>query len=411
MKLLQVDTLEEARAKLKAALGGEKLKTEISELKRGAGRYLAENIYAGESVPAFARSTVDGYAVRASNTAGASESLPVFLRSVGEVELGKTAAVALADGQCAYVPTGGMLPEGADAMAMVEYCEHFSEDELAVYASMAVGDNVVAVGEDMGQGKLVLPRGTRLRPQEIGVLAALGVTRIPVCVPWSVTIISTGDELVDPGAEPALGQVRDINTYGLYSQAAAYGMEVRNCFVLKDEEGLLEETARRAMEDSDLVLISGGSSQGKKDVTCQVIDKLASQGVFTHGLALKPGKPTILGYDRPSGTLFMGLPGHPVAAMLVFELLAGWLWRDETGAKEPPAATAVISTNLPSAPGRRTCQLIQLEKNGPGLPKAVPILGKSGLIFTLSRADGYVEIPENQEGLKAGEQVEIHLLL
>lgn len=270
-----------------------------------------------------------------------------------------------------------------------------------------MGANIVEAGDDMKEGEIVLKKGTRLAPASIGVLASLGITRVRAYRPWRITVISTGDELVAPWEKPKPGQVRDINTYGIYAMAEKLGFQVLGHAVLKDERKLLFDTAKQAMAGSDIVVVSGGSSQGKKDETNSVIDELASEGAFTHGLALKPGKPTILGYDRPSKTLLAGFPGHPTAAMLVFELLIGWLWRAVTGEKAPYPWTAEISTNLPAAPGKLTCQLVHLERGEEGRLLACPVFGRSGLISTLSRADGYILIEENKEGLKKGEQVSV----
>ncbi|MEG0903749.1 MAG: molybdopterin molybdotransferase MoeA [Lachnospiraceae bacterium] len=410
MKLLKVDTVDSAREKLRTVLCDAESKTMVKNLHQALGCYLSKDIYALEPVPTFRRSTVDGYAVKADQTGGASESLPVFLKLIGEVNMGDPALEKLQSGQCIYVPTGGMIPDGADAMIMVEYCEPFSQDQIAMYTSVAVGTGVVEIGEDMKKGQLVLPKGTILRPQEIGALAALGETEVAVFAPWKITIISTGDELIPPAEVPRNGQVRDINTYGIQAQAEKYHMDIINCFVLKDEPMQLKEKVQHALNSSDVVVISGGSSQGKKDATHQVIDEVASEGAFTHGLALKPGKPTILGYDKPTNTILAGLPGHPAAAMLVFELLIGWLFKERTGARIEPTVMGYLSINLPGAPGRRTCQLVQLKKRADGKQEVVPVFGKSGMISILTRADGYILIEENQEGLQKGEEVEVFLI-
>lgn len=239
MKLLHVDTVEQARDKVKAVLSEKGMEVLECGLTEALGKVLAEDIYAGEPVPAFRRSTVDGYAVRHQDTGGASESLPVFLNITGEVVMGQEALMGIHPGECVYVPTGGMLPEGADAMVMVEYCELFSKKEAAIYQSVPQGANVVQPGDDMKTGELVLPRGTLLRAQEIGALAAPG-------------------EILRPG------QVRDINTYSLCAQAEQMGFEVREHFVLKDDRTLLRDTIRKAMEHSDIVAVSGGEFSGQK---------------------------------------------------------------------------------------------------------------------------------------------------
>lgn len=294
-------------------------------------------------------------------------------------------------------------------MVMVEYCEPFSASEIAVYTSVASGAGVVRIGEDMKKGEAVLTAGRKLRPQDIGALAALGKTMIPVYRPWRVTVLSTGDELIEPSKKPMPGQIRDINTYGLCAQAEQEGMEIVAFHIVPDVREELKKRIEEAKSTSDLIVMSGGSSQGKKDMTAEVIGEMASEGVFTHGLALKPGKPTILGYDRESHTIMAGLPGHPAAAMLVFEQLLLWLFREKTGQGEMVRIQAKIETNVAGAPGKRTCQLVKVETADTGEVKAIPVFGKSGMITTLTRADGYVVLEENQEGLKAGETVLVHL--
>ncbi len=409
MKLFTVDTIEEAREKILQAMKGKTIGTERVPLHSACGRILAEDISSDENLPAFNRSTVDGYAVRAADTSLASESIPVFLTLTGEVEMGRKSTKPIEQGECVYVPTGGMLPEGADAMVMVEYCECFDETGVAISDSVSPGRNIIFAGEDARAGEIVLSKGTYIRPLEIGVLAEVGVIDPMVYVPFDMTLISIGDELVDPGTVPALGEIRDINTYSISALARKAGCNVINTYMLLDDEMLLKDTIAGAMKNSDIVVVSGGSSQGIKDATARVIDELASRGVLTHGLAIKPGKPTITGYDDVSQTLLIGLPGHPVSAIMVFEMILSWLWDTLTPPRGVPSIEASIDRNLPGAPGKDTLQMVKLtEVNGRYI--ACPIFGKSGNITRLSIADGYVVIPRNKEGLKAGEAVRVQLL-
>ncbi|MEG0157068.1 MAG: molybdopterin molybdotransferase MoeA [Anaerovoracaceae bacterium] len=411
MELLTVDKVEEAREKLAKAAEGLKLKTEAVHVSQSIGRVLAKDVVAMEPVPAFAKSTVDGYAVIAQNTQGVTESIPVFLEVIEEVEIGTAPKKTVAPGQCIYVPTGGMLPEGADAMVMVEFCEAFDEKNIAVYDGVSPGRNVIQAGEDVKKDQCFLKKGTLIRPQEVGVLAATGYEQVEVFSPMHVTIVSTGDELVPVEAAPAPGQIRDINTYAIEAMCKKYGFFVQRKFVLKDEEPLLTKTVAEAMNTSDLVVVSGGSSQGKKDITAKVLDKLARPGVFTHGIALKPGKPTILGYDEDSQTVLMGLPGHPVAAMIVFEFFAVWLLREKTGQAPPKEIVAKITENVAGGNGRASCLMVALteEVQGSGYT-AKPVLGKSGLITTLTGACGYTFIETNKEGIRAEETIRVTLL-
>lgn len=409
MEFLKVDSLSQAREKLFKAAGEKLAQTEIVDTGDAVGRCLAEDIYCPEMVPDFRRSTVDGYAVIAKDTQGAGESIPVFLNIVEEISIGTPASHVIKSGECAYVPTGGMVPDGADAMVMVEYTELFDEECAAVYNAVSSGRNVVQIGEDAEKDSLLLKKGTVLNAGSIGVLASIGKAQVKVFKPWKLTIVSTGDELASMGSEKKPGEVYDVNTYAIRALAQEQGMEIAETFVLRDDEALLEETLRHALDTSDIVAVSGGSSQGKKDMTAQIIDKIAVPGVWTHGIALKPGKPTIVGMDEPSKTLLIGLPGHPVAAMMVFKLLVIWLKRTVFGEKETIKIPAVMESNVPGAPGRAACQMVKLIQGEQGYI-ARPVFGKSGLMSTLTQADGYVMLEINQEGLKTGETVYVELL-
>ena len=407
MKLLAVDTIEEARQKLLACVSRWNIPIEKKKADEILGRVLAEDICAPEDIPSFRRSTVDGYAVVAADTAGAGEAIPVFLKLRGSVEMGKPASFGIGRGECAYVPTGGMIPSGADAMVMVEYSEILG-GEIALYDNAATGSNVVRIGEDAQQGSILLPRGTVIRPQHIGALAACGIVEAPVYAPLRLAIISSGDELVDPSTSPGPCEIRDINTLALAALAKESGYCVTETQTLHDDARLLETAVRNAMEANDVVVLSGGSSQGAKDVTEQVLSSVAEPGVFTHGLAIKPGKPTILGYDEKTKTVLAGLPGHPVSALLVFRVLLSWLARQLVGQKEPLPVPAKLSCNLASAPGRSTYQPVTLRLES-GEFVAEPVYGKSGMISTLTAADGYIVIDMHKEGAKKGEAVQVFL--
>ena len=408
MEFLNVDSVDSAREKLLSSVKGWLASTERLPLNQACGRILAQDAVAGEDIPSFRRSTVDGYAVISEDTAAAGNSIPVLLTERGQVEMGKPAPMTLGQGECAEVPTGGMVPEGADAVSMVEYTELFSIAGVMVYESVAYGENVVQIGEDAKAGGLLLRRGRRLLPQDIGALAAAGITTVHVYIPPSMTVLSTGDELTPPEKAPSPGQVRDVNTYALTALAERNGFHVVGASVLRDDESVLEQALREAMKASDIVIVSGGSSQGQKDITKKVIDRVSAPGVYTHGMAIKPGKPTILGCDDASQTLLVGLPGHPVSAMMVFELLLGWLLREITGSSQAPAIPAQLADNAASSPGRLTCWPVKLEWAETGY-MAYPVYGKSGLITTLTKADGYFLIERDTEGLRAGQAVLVHL--
>ena len=408
MKLLTVDTISQAQDKLYGYAQHILPKTEKITIENAVGRILAQDAFAQENVPSFYRSTVDGYAVKATDTQGASESIPTFLRVVEEVAIGFSAKSTIRSGECAYVPTGGMLPAGADAMVMIEYTEMFSSDEIAVYESVAKGKCVVTPGEDIMQGATVVKKGTRLKAEHIGALASAGVWEIEVYVPWRVSIISTGDELIAPYDNLASGQVRDVNTWSLNALAADCGFDVVKCIKVKDDETLFRAELEKAKADSDVVLTSGGSSQGKKDMTNDVMDSVCDQGTFTHGLSIKPGKPTILAFDKESATFMIGLPGHPVASLTVFQALLVNLWKGVTGQPQQKPMPAKMETNVAGAPGKTTFMLAKTYINDNGEIIAKPVLAKSGLINSMVDTDGYIEIDMNKEGLKKGETVFVH---
>ncbi len=407
MELLKVDTLEQAREKLKEKVPRDWLRTYEVPIGEALGRTLAEDILCKSDIPDFRRSTVDGYAVRSKDTMGAGESIPVFLKIIEEVAIGTEAKSEILPGTCAYVPTGGMLPDGADSCVMTEYCEELDKETVAVYQSVSPNKFIVNIGEDHTAGSLLLKKGTMLRPQEIGAMAANGMTRVKVFEPWRVTVISTGDELVSPGGSLTKGKIFDINTHALSALAKKHGFEVIGAQAVADDEELLRAVISEAIQKSDLVAISGGSSKGKKDITAKLIDELSSPGVFTHGLAIKPGKPTILGLDESGRTLLVGLPGHPVAAMAVFEMLPVWLKKYLQEEKPVLKIPASLSGNVPGTPGRQMLVFVQLEEEG-ATYTATPIFGKSGLISTITSADGYAVLDLNREGLKSGEKIWVH---
>ena len=408
MDFLKVDTLKEATEKLHEAAKSFLPKTVNVSLEDVLGKVLAQDVVSVENVPSFRRSTVDGYACVSKDTAAASESIPIFLTIKDEVQMGGIADVAITSGECVKIPTGGMLPQGADSVVMFEYCELFGTDSIAAYKGVGGGENVVQIGEDIKVGQVVLPRGKKIKAHDIGALAAIGVFNVNVFAPITLTIISTGDELALDDKELALGKVRDINSYSLAALAEEKGFVVVSKIVVKDEEEAFTAAIKNAMGCSDIIAISGSTSQGDKDMSAKIINRLAEPGVLTHGIAIKPGKPTILGHDSASNTLFMGLPGHPVAAIMVFELMVEGLRRKLTSLPKKLPIPASLSINVPSSPGRVTLYACVLELSE-GKYTATPLFGKSGLISILANATGYFLIDRDTEGLKQGEMVFVHM--
>ncbi len=396
-------------------------KTETVNYKEGLNRVLAENIYAPENLPPFTRSTVDGFAVRAADTAGASASLPAYLEVAGEVLMGEKTDISVNSGEAVQVATGGMLPAGADAVIMVEYTEYLDDRTIETASAVAAGENVVWKGEDIKEGELLLPEGHFLRPQDIGVLAGLGIIDISVYEKPEVSIISTGDELVSPETIPTPGQIRDINSYTLGSTIENCGGIVKYVGIITDSFSHLKEAVKTSLT-SDLVLISGGSSVGVKDMTIDVLNSLGEPGVLLHGISIKPGKPTILAVI--GGTPVVGLPGHPASSWTITFNIVRPLIMLLAGRHLKPAGDiytdlnltenkvqAVLARNLVSDKGREEYVPVKLilNKNNNDKPKyrAEPITGKSSLITTLVQSDGFIKIDTFKEGLDNEEEVEV----
>jgi molybdopterin molybdotransferase len=379
------------------------------QIQDALGMVLAEDVISDEQVPAFSRSTVDGYAVRAKDTFGASESLPAFLDITGKIEMGKPAHVPLHEGQAQYIPTGGMLPDGADSIVMIEYVEEIGQ-LLNVFKQVAPGENIISAGEDVQVGSRIMQAGRRLRPQDQGVLSAIGKTEVLVFPRPVVGILSTGDEIVSPDkVELAPGEIRDINSVTIGSAARQYGADVIYAGIVKDDYEEFYQRAKQLFEHVDFLLLSGGSSVGTRDYTVQVLDALGDPGVLVHGVSIKPGKPTIVALA--SGKPLMGLPGHPASALIIFDLFAIPIMERLEGLVSGTADRRIqarISRNIPSAVGRSDYIRVKLEQRGDEW-WATPVFGKSGLITTLVDADGIVEIAEPKEGILQGDTVKVKL--
>ena len=425
-----VKTVDQARDILFKAWKVKPLDIEEVHITAAAGRVLARDILACEDVPPFARSTVDGYAVMAKDTFGATEALPAILEIVEDIRMGAIAEKNLLSGQAARIPTGGSLPCGADACVMIEHTDLLDDRIVLVKKPVAPGENVIHKGEDVTSGETLLLTGRVLRAFEIGALAALGHVTVPVFRRPRVAILSTGDEIVPPDKIPGPGQIRDINTYSLAASALSCGAIPITLGISSDTYEDVRQPLEEALDTADLLVVSGGSSVGTRDVVVQVISDLGPPGVLVHGVALKPGKPTILGICRDKPVF--GLPGHPVSALTVFSLFVKpavvRLYEKSSASTahntRPGSETAFdlhfdflsrektvmarLSRNISSAPGREDHIRVRLRLEN-GEFWADPVLGKSGLISTLLKSHGEVVIPLEYEGLKAGSLVEVRL--
>lgn len=406
MDLFNVLTVKDTRKVIDDNFSLE-LEEETVSLLEAAGRILSQDVVAPDNVPDFRRSTVDGYAVYSRDVYGASDSMQSMLDLKGEVLMGCEAPGEIAmPGQCYYVPTGGMLPKGADSVVMIEYTEKLDDSTILASKSASPGENVVEIGEDIKKGEAVIKTGTKLRAYEIGVLASLGITRVNVINKPRIGIISTGDEVVPPEEEIKPGQIRDINTYLLYSLIEEQGCTPVKFGLIKDDYNLLKNAVDTAVKQCDIVLISGGSSVGKKDNTVSVIDDLGDEGVLVHGISVKPGKPTIIGKSK--GKIIFGLPGHPLACAVIFQVMVKYYIEKITNNKEKSyPVTCTFKINYHKAKGREEYLPVTIEDDGQSLT-ACPVFGKSGLITGFSKAWGYIRIERNEEGIREGQTVSVY---
>lgn len=410
MELLKVEKLKDAQDKLysKCIESGFCVEKCFVDIKESLGMIVANDVKSCRNVPSFRRSTVDGYAVFSSDLGGASESAPSFLMVIGESKMGISCDFKINHGECVYVPTGAMVPDGADAVVMVEWVENFTDNKIAIYQSIASGKNIVNIGDDNKEGDILLYKGNKITVSDIGLLSSNGIKKVEVFKPFDISIISTGDEIVDIDKEKKEAEIYDINSYTLEAECKKNLYNIKNINLLKDDKELLKEKIANDMKISNVVVISGGSSKGKKDSTAASIDELCSSGVLVHGIAVKPGKPTIIGYDEKTNCVVIGLPGHPIAAVLLFRLLVVFLYSKLTGYDKFENKIKVkgkLSENIMQSQGRTTFQLVNIDDKY----NVRPIFAKSGLINAMSKADGYIVIDENCEGLNVGEEVNVFL--
>jgi molybdopterin molybdotransferase len=375
-------------------------------------RVLAEDIISPINLPGFPRSTVDGFALKAKDTYGASEKNPSILRMVGEIPMGQVSDIEVKDGEAVKVATGGMVPKGADAVEMVEYTEWVDSHTLHAFKPLSPLENVIQVGEDVKAGEAVLYRGHWVRPQDIGLMAGIGKTEVFVYLRPKVGILSSGDEIVPIEKTPFPGEVRDINRYTIVSMVKEAGAIPIFLGIAKDQFDDLKEKIESGLRESDMVVITGGSSVGTMDLAEEVLQSLPGTEVLAHGVSIRPGKPTLLA--DINGKPFLGLPGHPVSTMVIFHLFGKPILKILSGLSREGVwhqikIKAKASRNIPSAPGREDYVRVKLEEKD-GIFWAYPIFGKSGAISNLVNANGLIRIGINEEGLEEGEEAEVILI-
>ena len=403
--------VDAAKALLLAHLANCRPATERIPLAEALHRILAVAIIAAEDLPAHPRSVMDGYALRAADTFGAGESMPAYLQIKGSIAMGEMPTQVVSPGSCLAIATGGLMPEGSDAVVMLEHTVPVDAEMVEVVKAVGVGSNLIAVGDDIRCGEEALPLGHRLRPQDLGLLAGLGLNEVEVYRQVRVAVLSTGDEIVPHTTTPPPGKIRNINAIALAGQIRLQGAVVRDYGIVADQREILLPLLEQASRENDMVIFSGGSSVGIRDLGEEAIDHLGPPGILVHGVALRPGKPIIIGL---SGTKpIFGLPGHPVSAMVCCDLfvipaikaLSGQRTEDDIPA---PSLSARLDRNVNSAPGRRDVVRVRLYRRD-GILMASPVLGKSGAISTLSRAHGYFFIDEPSQGANQDSIIQVFL--
>lgn len=405
-ELKSYDNLKSTLISLVKPLG-----VETTEFEQAYGRILADDIKSPVNLPDFNRSTMDGFAVKSKDTFGASPSSPVYLKISGQVLMGESTDLSLKTGETAKIATGGMLPDASDAVVMVEDTNDVDSKTVEITRAVAPRENTVQIGADLKVDEIVLRKGQKLRSQDIGALAGLGITTLEVYRKPVASIISTGDEIVSPYENPKHGQIRDINTYSLYGLILGASAVPVKIGLIKDKVEELQSALESALSCSDLVLISGGSSVGTRDVTLDVIESFDEVELLAHGVSIKPGKPTIA---ATIGDKFVfGMPGNPVSIMIIFELLVKPVLQKMQGIVLSPwsehSVKARLKTNLASDPGRDEYVRVRLLCSENDEWIAEPIIGKSAMISTMVKADGTIMAPVGVEGIEAEEEVVVRL--
>ena len=402
-------TLDQAK-KLIDDLGLEALDSEEISLKEAHGRILAEDVISSLDIPPFDRSTVDGYAVKAEDTYGAEENVPTYLGLVGAVNVGEPPIISISKGETVEIVTGAQIPDGADAVVMIEDTEK-KDSSIVVLRAVAKNENIMRKGSDIRKGETMLSKGQKLGSREIGVIAAIGRARMRVFIVPSVAVLSTGNEVTEPGHDLPPGRIYDINAYSLAGAVIESGGKPVNMGIAPDEENQLRETLKKALALADVVVTSAGVSVGPKDMLPQTIDALGKPGLLFSGIAVKPGKPTTMAIIGRKPVF--SLPGHPASALLIFHLITKPIIQKLAGRSSTEINTvkAIAGKRMFSAKGRRTFVMVNLCRDRLNRLVAEPVeTGASGAITTLAKADGYLEIPENLQFIDENEKVVVTLL-
>lgn len=407
MELFKVHSIENTKKKILEEFSDLKIETEEISIMESLNRVSSKVVESKINVPHFNRSTVDGYAVISSDVQGTSESMPMMLDIIGEIEMGKENNDVISSGQCMYVPTGGMLPKGADSVVMIEYAEIFSEKSIAIYKPVAIKENTMNIGDDVRINQEIIEKNQTIKSKDIGVLAAIGVKVIEVYKKPKVVLISTGDEIVDDIDNLKIGNVLDINTYTIANLLKASGAGSVKTYIVDDDYNKLKKAIISGIKEADLVIVSGGSSMGEKDNTAKIFDEVGDCGVFIHGISIKPGKPTIVA--RGDNIPLIGLPGQPVSAMVVYRVVVDFLMKNifKTIGLIEKKEKRILDRNVFASPGKDTYLMMRHYEEDGNL-FVTPVYGKSGMINSIAASTGYLIVNKDLEGYKKGEIVDFY---
>lgn len=408
MNFLNIVSLNDARSFVMAEKYRLVPSTLKKQIKDSLGHYTSKTIFSPIELPQFSRSTVDGYAVRVSDVSGASESIPSMLKICNEVKMGHEAIIPISRGETSYIPTGGMLPDNAEGVVMIEHTELLDASTVLIQKPLAFGENIIHRGDDLKLDEILMRVGHRIRGLDIGLLAGAGISKVEVFNPFKVVIMSTGDEIVDCNDDAKLGEIYDINGYALRGNVEELGCVVLQQSIIKDDFDSLKMAIESALTISDFIIISGGSSVGTRDFTQAVIESFNDGELLFHGISIKPGKPTMVG--AIGDKLVFCLPGHPTASALVFqELVKPYVLKGYEHIKQTTEISARITDNVHAAPGKDNFIPVELIQNQ-GEYVAKPLLGKSGLFSIMAHASGYIHISSEREGVLKDALVKVKLL-
>jgi len=406
LEFFNVKKIDEVKEILKKQFGKFEVREENVNIKNLVGRIISKDIVSLLNIPDFNRSTVDGYGVKLKDVKGVSESNPAVLELVGSVDMGEMSSIEVEKNETLYIPTGAHVPDSFDGVAMIEHCEVI-DSEVFIYRPISNNENMVLKGDDVAKGEVCIKKGTIIKPNHIAIIAALNYKEVYVYEKIKVALISTGDELIEVGSDYSMGKIIDTNRYTISSTLLNIGCEIVLSEIVKDKYELVKDALVRGLKCSDIVIFSGGSSVGKLDFTSDVINEVGDPGVLVHGIAIKPGKPTIVG--KVEDKIVFGLPGHPASCLVSLKLVVEEFIKDKLNIIENSKTIICKSgfqVNLNN--GRDNYYMVKLNLNN-GEYIAEAIRGTSGMVSIFSSADGYVRIPMEKEGVYIGETLEVHL--